>query len=291
MSETLLRTHDLVKHFRPPNSARRRGVDVVHALCGVSIEVETGRTLGIVGESGSGKTTLLRTLFGLERATAGTVEYAGQDVTAMKGPAARRFRAEVSVVFQDPYTSLDPRMTVSDLLSQPAKIQRQRFGDQQVYELLDRVRLPRDSAGKFPHEFSGGQRQRIAIARALALQPRLIVLDEPVSALDVSVQAEIIALLRELQAEQNVSYLFIAHDLAVVADLSHRVGVMYGGQMVEQGSTARVLYEPEHAYTQALLAAVPVPDPVVERAKPPFLRPLWPTEDDQPQPCPHGPLL
>ncbi|CAM3239830.1 ATP-binding cassette domain-containing protein [Stackebrandtia soli] len=291
MSEPLLRTTNLVKHFRPPRSARRRGQEVIHALCGVSIQIEQGRTLGVVGESGSGKTTLLRTLLGLERATSGTVEYAGKDVTTMRGASGRMFRANVSVVFQDPYTSLDPRMTVSDLLSQPAKIQRQRFPATRVFDLLDQVKLPRTSASKFPHEFSGGQRQRIAIARALALEPNLIVLDEPVSALDVSVQAEIVALLRELQAERDVSYLFVAHDLAVVADLSHEVGVMYGGQMVEHGPTSQVLYNPTHPYTKALLAAVPVPDPRIERAKPPFLRPLWPTEDDQPKPCPHGSLL
>ncbi len=291
MTEQLLQTTDLVKHFRPPRSARRRGQQVVHALCGVSIHVEQGRTLGVVGESGSGKTTLLRTLLGLETATAGTVEYAGEDVTAMSGAPARRFRADVSVVFQDPYTSLDPRMTVSDLLTQPAKIQKQPFPTSRIFDLLDQVKLPRVSAGKFPHEFSGGQRQRIAIARALALEPKLIVLDEPVSALDVSVQAEIVALLRELQEQRDVSYLFVAHDLAVVADLSHDVGVMYGGQMVEYGATSQVLYEPSHPYTRALLAAVPVPDPRVERAKPPFLRPLWPTDDDLPKPCPHGNLI
>lgn len=291
MSEILLCTQELIKHFRPPRSARRAGQNVIHALCGVSIEVERGRTLGVVGESGSGKTTLLRTILGLERATAGTVHYRGQDVTKIAGEVGRRFRSEVSVVFQDPYTSLDPRMTVSDILSQPARIQRQRFSNQQVRALLEKVRLPRGSAAKFPHEFSGGQRQRIAIARALALEPRLIVLDEPVSALDVSVQAEIIRLLHELQEEQEVSYLFIAHDLAVVAELSHDVGVMYGGQMLERGPTAEVLYGPAHPYTRALLAAVPVPDPKIERAKPEFLRPAWPTDNDQPKPCPFSGLL
>lgn len=263
MSEILLCTHELIKHFRPPSSARWAGQNVIHALCGVSIEVERGRTLGVVGESGSGKTTLLRTILGLERATAGTVHYRGQDVTKIAGEVGRRFRSEVAVVFQDPYTSLDPRMTVSDILSQPARIQRQRFSNQQVRALLEKVRLPRGSAAKFPHEFSGGQRQRIAIARALALEPSLIVLDEPVSALDVSVQAEIIRLLHELQEEQEVSYLFIAHDLAVVAELSHDVGVMYGGQMLERGPTAEVLHSPAHPYTRALLAAVPVPDPKI----------------------------
>ena len=166
MTEQLLQTTDLVKHN---TRSSVRGQQVVHALCGVSIHVEQGRTLGVVGESGSGKTTLLRTLLGLETATAGTVEYAGEDVTAMSGAPARRFRADVSVVFQDPYTSLDPRMTVSDLLTQPAKIQKQPFPTSRIFDLLDQVKLPRVSAGKFPHEFSGGQRQRIAIARALAL--------------------------------------------------------------------------------------------------------------------------
>lgn len=291
MSEPLLRTDDLVKHFRRPRRARRAGRRAIHALCGVNIEVGVGQAVGVVGESGSGKTTLLRTLLGLEQVTAGTVKYRGRDVTNMMGAAGKSFRADVSVVFQDPYTSLDPRMTVFDLLSQPARIQKKPFSNKHALELLDLVKLPRTSASRFPHEFSGGQRQRIAIARALSLNPRLIVLDEPVSALDVSVQAEIIGLLRDLQSERDVSYLFVAHDLAVVAEFCHYVGVMYGGQMVEQGPTAQVLSDPDHAYTKALLRAVPVPDPDIERAKPPFLHPLWPTEEDQPQPCPHGDLL
>lgn len=288
MTDALLRTTDLVKHFRPPRASKSRGAGVIHGLCGVSVDVKRGQTLGIVGESGSGKTTLLRTVLGLHRATAGTVAYDDVEVSGMDKAAVRRFRSEVSVVFQDPYTSLDPRMTVADLLRQPAQIQRQSFSDDQLYGLLDQVRLPKRSAGKFPHEFSGGQRQRIAIARALALEPKLIVLDEPVSALDVSVQAEIIGLLRDLQQRRDVSYLFVAHDLAVVADLSHDVGVMYGGQLLEYGSMNQVLQAPAHPYTRALLAAVPVPDPVIERAKPPFLRPLWPTEDDRLDACPHG---
>lgn len=285
----ILQVNDLVTHFKAPRGTP--GSRVIHALCGVTCEVRRGTTFAVVGESGSGKTTLLRTILGLQTPTRGTVQYDGLDVTTMRGRAGRRFRTEVSVVFQDPYTSLDPRMTVADLLQQPAKIQGLDVPSGRLFRLLDQVKLPRASLGKFPHEFSGGQRQRIAIARALALQPKLIVLDEPVSALDVSVQAEIVSLLQELQAEHEVSYLFVAHDLAVVAELSHDVGVMYGGQMLEQGPVEQVLHRPQHPYTKALLAAVPVPDPRIERAKPPFLKPLWPTDSDRPDPCPHGEIL
>ncbi|MEH1015602.1 ATP-binding cassette domain-containing protein [Micromonospora sp. CPCC 206060] len=287
----LLRVTDLVKHFRPPRGARRDGPSVVHALCSVSFSVGPAETLGIVGESGSGKTTLLRTILGLQKPSSGQVLFLGEDVAQRRGKRARALQREISVVFQDPYTSLDPRMTVADILAEPAQIHRLTAGSRTAVTLLDQVRLPAASLRKFPHEFSGGQRQRIAIARALALDPKLIVLDEPVSALDVSVQAEILALLNELQRERQVSYLFVAHDLAVVADISHRVGVMYGGQMVELGPTGQVITEARHPYTRELLAAVPVPDPQVERAKPRMLQRQWPTETDGLPPCPHGDVL
>jgi oligopeptide/dipeptide ABC transporter ATP-binding protein len=287
----LLQVDGLVKHFKPSRAARRRGDGVIHALCGVSLDLSAGETVGVVGESGSGKTTLLRTLLGLERPTAGSVRYRGLDVTNLKGKSASGFRRRVSVVFQDPFTSLDPRMTVSDLLSEPAAVQRQRMPVARVRALLEQVQLPRDSIGRFPHEFSGGQRQRIAIARALALDPELIVLDEPVSALDVSVQAEIIRLLRDLQEHANVSYLFVAHDLAVVAEVSHRVAVMYGGQMVEFGPTEQVITQPQHPYTRQLLSAVPVPDPVIERAKPRVLTRSWPTPEEPAAACSFGEAL
>ncbi|MER5338113.1 ATP-binding cassette domain-containing protein [Micromonospora sp. NPDC002717] len=286
----LLRVMELVKHFGAPRAARRRGQSIVHALCSVSFSVGPAETVGIVGESGSGKTTLLRTILGLQRPTAGRVLFLGEDVSQLKGASARALQRELSVVFQDPYTSLDPRMTVADILAEPAQIHGLPTTSRNALALLDQVRLPATSLRKFPHEFSGGQRQRIAIARALALNPKLIVLDEPVSALDVSVQAAILDLLKELQREREVSYLFVAHDLAVVAEISQRVGVMYGGQMVELGATEQVIGEPRHPYTRELLAAVPVPDPRIERAKPRMLQRRWPTESDGLPPCPHGDL-
>lgn len=279
--QPLLRVQDLVTHF----SQRGRG-SVIHALCGVSFELNQGETFSVVGESGSGKTTLLRSVLGLEKPTSGTVRFRGVDVTGVWGAAGRAFRADVSVVFQDPYTSLDPRMTVGDILREPSVIQRRERRRGQVASLLDQVRLPADAADRFPHEFSGGQRQRIAIARALAVDPALIILDEPVSALDVSVQAEILELLRDLQTQRGVSYLFVSHDMAVVAELSHRVGVMHGGQMVEQGEARQVLRQPAHPYTKTLLAAVPVPDPRLQRERMRMPLPTWPTTDSPAAPCP-----
>ncbi|GAA1315865.1 ATP-binding cassette domain-containing protein [Leucobacter albus] len=279
--EVLLEVTDLVTHFR----AKRRS-PFIHALCGVSLELRAGETFSVVGESGSGKTTLLRTILGLERATSGRVRFRGEDVTGLKGGAGKRFRTAASVVFQDPYTSLDPRMTVGNILREPRAIQRAQRKPGQIAELLEQVRLPPDSADRFPHEFSGGQRQRIAIARALAVDPELIILDEPVSALDVSVQAEILALLKELQRTRGVAYLFVSHDMGVVAEISDRIGVMHGGQMIESGKAMDVIRSPEHPYTRALLAAVPVPDPAAQKQR--MLRPLptWPTLDSPARPCP-----
>ncbi len=277
----LLEVCNLVKHFRV-----RGGRPTVHALCGANFDLHAGETLAIVGESGSGKTTLLRTILGLERPTAGTVLFRGRDVTGVVGAAGRKFRAQVSVVFQDPYTSLDPRMTVGDILREPQVIQRIPRRAGQIAELLQQVRLPTDIVDRFPHEFSGGQRQRIAIARALAVRPSLIILDEPVSALDVSVQAEILDLLRDLQSSQGLAYLFVSHDMGVVAELSHRVAVMHGGQMVELGSTADIIRAPQHPYTAALLAAVPVPNPELQQRRMRTKPPVWPTEDSPAAPCP-----
>lgn len=276
----LLQVRDLVKHF----GGARRGA-LVHALCGASFDLHAGETLAIVGESGSGKTTLLRTILGLERPTSGQVTFQGNDVTGVRGSAGREFRNHVSVVFQDPYTSLDPRMTVGDILREPQVIQRISRRRGHIAELLEQVRLPADAIDRFPHEFSGGQRQRIAIARALAVDPALIVLDEPVSALDVSVQAEILQLLRQLQQQRQIAYLFVSHDMGVVAELSHRIGVMHGGQMVELGAAADVIRAPQHPYTAALLAAVPVPDPVRQQERMLAPPPLWPTSDSPAAPC------
>lgn len=290
MSE-LLEVKDLVRHFRTPLAERRSGRQIVHALCGASLSMQPGEALGIVGESGSGKTTLLRTVLGLQAPTAGTVRFLGQDLTQFKGSAGRRRRREMSVVFQDPYSSLDPRMTVFDLLSEPGQIAGTPPTPAQVADLLDQVELPTDCLERFPHEFSGGQRQRIAIARALSLDPQLVVLDEPVSALDVSVQAGILDLLADLATRRTMGYLLVAHDLAVIARLCARVMVMYGGQVVEAGPTAEVIARPQHPYTRQLLAAVPIPDPRSERAKPPMLARVWPSEDDPLPPCPWGDRL
>jgi ABC-type oligopeptide transport system ATPase subunit len=293
-SAPLLQVDSLVRHFPAPRRARRGGGDaVIHALCGVSFQIAAGETVGIVGESGSGKTTLLKTVLGLHRPTSGSARFAGIDVARAKGPERRRPQQDMSVVFQDPYTSLDPRMTVAELLAEPAQIQGKASNVlERSREVLDAVRLPADSLGRFPHEFSGGQRQRVAIARALMLKPRLVVLDEPVSALDVSVQAEILALLKELQRRTGVSYLFVAHDLAVVAQLCDRIGVMFGGQMVELGDTGQITQAPIHPYTRELLSAVPIPDPVVERGKRGrSLVRSWPTEQDGLPACSYGDRL
>jgi oligopeptide/dipeptide ABC transporter ATP-binding protein len=265
----LLRVENLVKHFPlGRRAAAEAGSPVVHALCGVSFELDAGQTLGIVGESGSGKTTLLKTILGLHRPSSGAAYFEGTDIVSARGRQRREMKTNLSVVFQDPYTSLDPRMTIAEVLAEPAFIHGDRRGvARRSREVLDSVKLSGQILDRFPHEFSGGQRQRIAIARALMLNPKLVVLDEPVSALDVSVQAEILTLLADLQRETNVSYLFVAHDLAVVAQLCDRIGVMYGGQLLEIGTTEEIVHRPQHPYTRELLAAVPVPDPVVERAR------------------------
>lgn len=282
--EVLLSVRDLVTHFRP----RRRG-PVVHALCQATFDLVAGETLAIVGESGSGKTTLLRTVLGLEKATAGSVTFRGEDVLHPTPTVRRKFQRSVSVVFQDPYTSLDPRMTVGDILREPRRIQGLKTPPGHVASLLEQVQLPADSIDRFPHEFSGGQRQRIAIARALSVDPDIIVLDEPVSALDVSVQAEVLKLLRTLQQERGVAYLFVSHDMGVVAELAHRIGVMHGGQMVEIGDAAQVIRTPTHPYTAALLAAVPVPDPVAQRRRMHTPLPVWPSAESPAAPCPATP--
>jgi len=278
-SEPLLSVKNLSRHFlKPRTKLLTEDERVIHALCGVNFDLAPGETLGIVGESGSGKTTLLSTILGLYRPTTGQVVFEGVDL-ASASPAKRLAASQrMSVVFQDPYTSLDPRMTVREILEEPAHIHGQgSIARARALQVLDRVKLPKSTIDRFPHEFSGGQRQRIAIARALMLDPRLVVLDEPVSALDVSIQQDIIDLLGELRRDSQVAYLLVAHDLAVVAELSHRIGVMYGGQMVELGETAQVIGKPAHRYTQTLLDAVPIPDPKLERQRLANGRaPAWP---------------
>jgi peptide/nickel transport system ATP-binding protein/oligopeptide transport system ATP-binding protein len=269
VSTPLLVVRDLVKHYPPRRRSRRGGDGAVHAVCGVSFELDAGETLGLVGESGSGKSTIARTLLHLTPPTAGTVEVRGRDIGAMRAAEVRTLRRDLQIVFQDPYASLDPRMTAEQLIAEPLRIHGSAAADvrDRVAELMELVGLDPDSRDRPPSAFSGGQRQRIGIARALALEPALIVLDEPVSALDVSIQAGILNLLGDLQRRLGVAYLFIAHDLAVVRHVATRVAVMYLGQIVETAPREELFARPVHPYTQALLSATPVPDPAVERTR------------------------
>lgn len=258
MSANLLTVNDLVVDF----PVRRRR-EPFRALKGVSIDINPGETVGLVGESGSGKTTLGRAILGLAPITGGSVDFEGRSIVGLKKAQRREISRDIQAVFQDPYTSLNPAMTVEDTLSEPLMVQgiAGKQARERVRELLDGVGLPSDAAGRRPNEFSGGQRQRIAIARALALSPKLIVCDEPVSALDLSTQARVLDLFIDIQERTGVAYLFISHDLMVVRHISHRVAVMYHGDIVEFGAGEQVTSEPTHPYTQRLLAASPVSDP------------------------------
>ncbi|WP_018683264.1 ABC transporter ATP-binding protein [Actinokineospora enzanensis] len=266
MSDPILEVRDLVKHFPVRMGVVfKRTVGHVRAVDGVSFDLARAETLGVVGESGCGKSTLAQVLMRLEPATAGAVRFEGQEVLDLKGAALRKLRRDIQIVLQDPYTSLNPRMTVGDIVGEPFEIHAEVApkGDRRkrVQDLLDVVGLNPEHINRYPHQFSGGQRQRIGIARALALRPKVIICDEPVSALDVSIQAQVMNLLGELQQEFGLSYVFIAHDLSVVRHLSDRVAVMYLGKIVEIGTEAELYEHPTHPYTQALLSAVPVPDP------------------------------
>ena len=269
MSEDLLNVTNLVKNFdlRVNNGARRKK-RIVQAVTNVSFSVGKGQTLGLVGESRSGKTTVGRCILRLIEPTSGTVEFEGQDLGSLKFEELRALRRKMQIVFQDPYASLDPKMTVGSSISEPLIVQNVP-GDHadKVIELLELVGLSADHAQRFPHEFSGGQRQRIGVARALALNPALIILDEPVSALDVSIQAGVINLFEDLQSRLGMSYIFIAHDLSVVRHIADRVAVMYLGKIVEIGEQQAVYEHPTHPYTKALLSAVPLPDPKTERSR------------------------
>ncbi len=264
--EVILEVRDLVKHFPLTRGLLvKKQIGAVKAVDGVSFDLHRGETLGVVGESGCGKSTLAKLIMALERPTSGSVLYKGQDIFKLRGKELKAMRRNIQIVLQDPYTSLNPRMTVGDIIGEPFEIHPEVApkGDRKkrVQELLEVVGLNPEHINRYPHQFSGGQRQRIGIARGLALRPEIIVCDEPVSALDVSIQAQVINLLEKLQEEFGLSYIFIAHDLSVVRHISDRVAVMYLGKIVELGTDVQIYDHPTHPYTQALLSAVPVPDP------------------------------
>lgn len=270
MSDAVLKVESLKVHF-PVKGGLFTKKQVVKAVDGVSFEIYPKETFGLVGESGCGKSTTGRAIVKLYEPTSGSIYYHGEDVTKIKGSHLAEFRRNVQMIFQDPYASLNPRMTVGEIIREPMDIhhifQTKEEREQRVRELLDIVGLKPDHIRRYPHEFSGGQRQRIGIARTLALNPQFIVCDEPISALDVSIQAQVINLLEHIQKEMGISYLFIAHDLSMVKHISDRIGVMYLGNLVEIGDSDDVYHRPLHPYTQALLSAVPIPDPRVAREK------------------------
>jgi oligopeptide/dipeptide ABC transporter ATP-binding protein len=264
--QTILEVEGLVKHFPGPGNILHRSSEVVRAVDGVSFRVEEGTTFALVGESGCGKTTVAKNVLLLERPTRGEIRFQGKNINLLKGRELREYKRLVQAVFQDPYSSLNPRMQVKDIIGEPLRVHEGLGGralEARVGELLQNVGLNPVTGGFFPHQFSGGQRQRIAIARALALQPKLIVLDEPVSGLDVSIRAQILNLLGDLQRDFGLSYLLISHDLAIVEHMSHQVGVMYVGKLAELAHQEEIYTNPQHPYTRALLASVPRPDPDV----------------------------
>ena len=266
----LLDVQNLVKYFAVRGGILQRVQGWVKAVDDISFHIYEGETLGLVGESGCGKTTAGRTVLRLIPATSGKVMFDGEDLFSMNASQLKRIRREMQIIFQDPYSSLDPRMPVGESISEGLRIHTDKGAQERydvVVEMLSRVGMRADHARRYPHEFSGGQRQRIGIARALALRPKFIVCDEPVSALDVSIQAQVLTILKELQADFNLTYLFIAHNLSVVEHFSDRVGVMYLGKMVELATREDIYRDPLHPYTQALMSAIPVPDPTLKRQR------------------------
>ncbi len=269
--QKLLEVTDLVKHFPIKRGILvDREVDQVKAVDGISFEVVRGQTLGLVGESGSGKSTACRAVLQLIKPTSGSIKFEGEEIAGLSRRRMRPLRRQMQMIFQDPYASLNPRKRIGQIVGDPLKLQGVASGSdlrKRVQELLERVGLSSEHYNRFPHEFSGGQRQRIGIARALALQPKLVICDEPVSALDVSIQAQIVNLLDDLQDEFGLSYLFVAHDIGVVRHISDRIAVMHDGKIVEQGTADQVCEHPSHDYTKKLLAAVPIPDPRESRER------------------------
>ena len=264
---TLLRVENLMMHFPIRRGVFQRQVGAVRAVDGVSFDITRGETLGLVGESGCGKSTTGRTILQLYKPTAGEVDFEGVNLVTLKGEQLRQMRRKMQMIFQDPYASLNPRMTVGQLVGEPLMVHNVATGaeiNERVLHLLELVKLNPAFASRYPHEFSGGQRQRIGLARALALQPSFIICDEPISALDVSIQAQVVNLLEELQQQFNLTYLFIAHDLSMVKHISDRIAVMYLGVIMELATRDELHAKPLHPYTQALLSAVPIPDPVAD---------------------------
>jgi len=266
-NDVLVSIDDLKMHFPIYKGVIRRQVGAVHAVDGVSFEIKRGETLGLVGESGCGKSTTGRTILQLYKPTSGSVHFDGVDLVGLKGEEMRHMRRKMQMIFQDPYASLNPRMSVGDIVGEPLMVHNVATAKEireRVDHLLRLVKMEPSFATRYPHEFSGGQRQRIGVARALALQPSFIICDEPISALDVSIQAQVVNLLEELQEQFNLTYLFIAHDLSMVRHISNRVAVMYLGIIAELADRDEIYLHPLHPYTQALLSAVPIPDPVAD---------------------------